>query len=216
MKQLPIVLAWSALVIPALPLFLGLGRFKHCSSGQRRLMVLLATILAFGGLATALSLYWGNNLPLWHLYAVVELAMYAWIYATEIRFRWFASGALVVVISHGVFAILNLWWPDGLMAYPSTSLTVKSIVQSALAIIYFVQLFLEMRIWRVEREFGFWLSIGNLVLNLGGLSINLFYRSMQPQADTLTMVWAINSTVSMLTYSIYSVAIVCKKAAPTS
>ena len=193
----------------ALPLLIGLIRWKGHSHEQRRLNILLIcwAILQIGQHLG--MLLFRNNLPLFHLALPIEFPLIVAIYRPGFKKEAWSPLLLPITLVFICFCILSAIFWQGLDQLPTTTRTVESFLLSLLALAYFFTLLRDLRITHLLRSPMFWLSTGTLIYYAGNVLI-FFFANFILQGAVRIQTWAIHSTLLVLLYITYSISLLCK------
>lgn len=199
-------------LIVLLPTLIGTFRWKKLSKAQQVTTYLLGFISINQLVANILSyIYHLPNLPLYHLYILVESVGLILIFKYRFQkhipasyFHWFA-GIL------GVFNLFNVFVLEHYMQMPVYSRTVESLVIIILAIYYFYVIMQEVKIKFIERSFWFWLSFGLLIYFTTNLFLFVFNLFIYEQGtEVFHSAYIIHSMLNIMLYILYSISLLCK------
>lgn len=205
------LLSYCAVFSILLPLSIAVVRFKDLG----REMKILALLLGFGAItelsANILANNKINNLPILHLYSVVEFSLLFTIYYSFFQglisrrvYRLGIAGFLTL-------AIINVVLFQGLQAFNTYPLLVECTVFTALSLLFFYQTLKEKKVLHIEQSAMFWFSSGHLIYFAGNLSIFTFSNFILEISNQLHEgIWAIHSVFLIILYITYSISLLCR------
>ena len=206
-KWLPILFEISTYSI-LIPLLTGVVRWRKLIPEQKILCLFIIIASVIQLVASFLASHQINNLPLLHLFTVVEFGALCWIFHLGLP-RWFDQRKAVLLISlFTVFALVNvLFWQD-LTAYNSYSRGLSAFFMVLLALYYFVTVLRELQVTNLAESFMFWFCTGVLLYFSANLLLFL-YSSMiaQMDVDTNYQIWGIHAVLNILLYLFYTIAL---------
>lgn len=152
----------------------------------------------------------GNNLPLYHLYLVIEstglLMLFRFRFSGN-RKKWLIGIAIGLVM----VTVLNAIVGQGLHQIPTYTRSIEAIIMAALSLYYFRHVFVEGQVKRLDKSFWFWISAGLLLYFTSNLLLFIFTNSLTNREDQLFLgVWAIHAGLNFLLYGFYAVAFLCQ------
>ena len=152
-----------------------------------------------------------RNLPLFHVFAVVNLVFLAWFYYRILHSRLLRG--LVLLAAVLLLPSMAYWMAQGgaRWQFPSQAMTWQSLLFVLLSLSYFYQLLHQSEVIAVERSPLFWVNAGVLVY----FSCNLFLFMLQKQLAQYAGYWAIHSVVNITANLFYTIGLLCKPLPPS-
>lgn len=200
-----IQIAQSFLLIPIL---LGIIRFNHLKKIRRILLFLLCVELIVSVIAWYLWSQKSNNLPLLHLYTVLEFSGWALIYYYLFKGDKRQKIVIVVSILFVLFALINSLFIQKLLEFNSISRSTEGVLLIVYSTIYFSKLFKEKKIKKLEAEPSVWLNIAVLVYFSGSFLLFGFSNLLlSMNSYEIKEIWGIHAVFLMIHYSLISIAI---------
>ncbi|MEP0263813.1 hypothetical protein [Dokdonia sp.] len=145
------------------PLIVACWRFKYLS----RTLRLLSGLLVISALISIVARYlWSikeNNLYLLHYYTVIEFCGWAVIFYLLFESKFMKRIVFWIGIVFVLFAIVNSIFWEGLETFNTNSRSVESILLSFFSIAYYVKIFKEKRVYRLECSASFWINAAVLI-----------------------------------------------------
>lgn len=210
-------IAYVSVFTNLVPLLAACWKHRSLSGGQWALVVLLGLGLVVQVVAFFLGRAEINNYFLFHVYIPLEFGLFLVVFYRERLF--FAKKGLLLGIGLGlaVYGMVNAVWGDGWDRMPATAFLMEGVALVVAGVLYFWQVFREMKIWRVESQPMFWVSLGIWVYFLGGMLIVVFDSALQRVSeDTYFFVWGIHSSLVILTGVLFAIGFLCKTEARKS
>ncbi|MFT5777351.1 MAG: hypothetical protein ACI837_000283 [Crocinitomicaceae bacterium] len=160
----------------------------------RKLSVFVFATLILEISAAILSSYHTNNMWIFHLYTLLEVVFIAWIYndLSNNRNTKIVNVLLVVFI---MFSAVNIICIESLKEFNSYQRFIGGVTIIIYALIYFVQLFKEAKIERLERHAYFWLNSAFLIYFAGTLF--LFILTENILADDSHNYWNLHAILNI-------------------
>jgi hypothetical protein len=158
--DLIIQVAQVAIIIP---LIIACWRFKYLDKTLRLLFGLLVISALISVIARYLWSIKENNLYLLHYYTVIEFCGWSIIFYLLFENRFMKQMVFWVGIAFVLFAIVNSIFWEGLETFNSNSRSVESILLSFFSIAYYVKIFKEKKVSRLERNASFWINAAVLI-----------------------------------------------------
>lgn len=202
---------WAQLA-PLSPLVVGAIRFRKLSFAQQFFTGFLL-LIALNQLAAAIvsDVFLMSNLPLYHLYILMEGICVFWLYSKRFKNSqqinkkvvWGIVGFASIVLVNGVFI-------QGIFALPNWSRSLESILVIGVSLYYFYFIFKEGKVQYLDRSFWFWMSSGLLIYFTSNLMLFIFTNMLTNRDDQLFLgVWSIHAVLNMVLYGFYTIALLC-------
>lgn len=152
----------------------------------------------------------GTNL-LYNIYNIVNGSCYLFILYSFIRQRKVKRVVLFIVLSYFAFALLNLFFFQGLKTFNTISFAISSLLVILLCVYYFLELFLLTHYVYLVREPSFWIVTGLL----------FYFTCSFPLIATSNFMWELPGIImdnlrvflqlmNILLYSLFAIAFLCK------
>jgi hypothetical protein len=149
-----------------------------------------------------------NNMPLIHLFIVINILFFTAIY----YYAFFKPSVKKAIIGLAGLALLivafNVIFAEGIWEYPSLSITVLSILLICFSLAYFYQLLNRQEFIHIEKQGLFW--INSAVLFYFAINIFLFMLFKQFSPDEKQEYYMIHSTSNIIANILYTVGLLCK------
>ncbi|MEL6867188.1 MAG: hypothetical protein AAFP19_22375 [Bacteroidota bacterium] len=212
-RVLALVSTYSILLPSGLCLALILK--KQASREQIILGVLLLCSIVTEGLSIYMGQYLGlNNLPLLHLFTVVQFFLLAMIYRGNLHPYITNRQIDFLIIGFAVFAIFNSILNESIFQFNPVARAVKSLIVIAFVLTYFYKLLQELKIRRLESLPLFWISTGLLIYFSSNLFVFIFSNYILPSSYLTFTFWGIHAVMSILINLFYTLALWAKPEKP--
>lgn len=204
-------LVFLALAVPALPLAVAGIRFGKLSAPQKWLFALLAFTLLSNIASDQVARAGFPNFWIFHIYVLVDFALLTLV-LRELLPRKLTRGAIGTFSALALFFLL---WDSGWKGLPSVTMGLEALWMVGLAFLYFWKVYREMKILRLEKQFLFWASTGNLLYFSGNLLLFIFSNYVIGQSPALAIqIWMANVALIFLRNLFYTIALLWKDPAP--
>ncbi|HEX2899374.1 MAG TPA: hypothetical protein VHS96_06610 [Bacteroidia bacterium] len=195
---------------PALSLFVGLLRFNRLGKGQHIICILAVFYLLNQSVAEWVGSKNISNYPFFHLSIVVEFSLLSWAFVAEQGVLFNRKFLMISIATFFLGSVLNAVWGEGLENAPSILLVVESCFLIVLVGAYFLKVYRQMTVMRIEQEFLFWLSMGILVFFVGTILLSIFIEFITESEELFFDIFLIRASLIILTNICYAIAMLCK------
>lgn len=211
-----VILSYLGLFTNFIPAALGLYHWRHLPKEVRwfSLMCLIIAINGFlGFLGEQLA---KNNMPLFHLYLLVEGSFLIVIFSKLLRGFIHELFQRVALFIYASYWLVNVIFGDGLLGYPTTILAVEALLLIVLASDWFFKVLKERKLTNPARTFGFWLSTGVLIFFSGNLLLFFFSNYIfNMEHHVFRAIWDIHALLVLIIHVHYIIAILWARKNPT-
>jgi len=147
----------------ALPVVAMLFKFKKFNLlfWALGVLLLISTIIAFSGYI--LYANGTNNMPLLHIFTILEYACWSLFYYQLFRKKWQKRGILYLLVIFIICALVNSFYWQPFTTYNSFSRSIEGALLLCFAIIWFYEVFVDGKIPKLETHPVFWINAGVLV-----------------------------------------------------
>ena len=197
------------------PILVSIRRYNgYDRIGQRLVSFLyLSALFDLAGLITAS--YKVNNLPLFHLFTLIEVLFFGWVYAQAFEQIWLkkiTNGFTVIVASLIVYNALAL---EGVWQFNSITKTAESVLLIVLSLLLFRQLLLQNEVMFLDRHPLFWLNSGVLLYFAGNLFVFMLQHTIADSAQKGYVYGIVHSGINILANLLFGIALLCRPRLPT-
>lgn len=157
-----------------------------------------------------------RNLPLFHIFSVINLLFLSALYYYTLRGQRLRAAIALVAGGLLVFTVYNALRPGELWWFPSQGMTGQCVLFILLALLYFYQLLRQPAVVAIEHNPLFWVNAGVLVYFSG----NLFLFMLQEWLSRVAPLqhanyWAIHSVANIVANLLYAAGLLCAPHRPT-
>jgi hypothetical protein len=212
---------WSyvylGIIIPAsvaVPLGLGLARYRETNDALRIILLYLALSGIINIIAAVLAFTQVNNLPLLHFYTIAECLLLLAFYGLLFRRKFVSLLLLVSGILFLVFCLYNFLVLQSLYQFNSYTRPVEAVIIIVLSVIYLYRKSAEDTNVSWARQPSGWIVTGLLLYFSGSLSQFAFSNIISHLASVQTkkIIWLLHGTLVMIMYLLFARAFVlCKR-----
>lgn len=206
---------FSSIIVPLfilVPIGIGLLKFKRLPYHLKIIWFYLLVTAVINTAATIIGrVFHSNNMPLLHLFTLVEGLMLIWFYQkifTESKKEWF----IYLQIAFAVVCILNALFFQSIYLYSSYTRYVESIICILFSLRYFAQIALtDTRLLKLP---VFYFNTGIFLYFSGSFILfifsNLILQKLAP--STMLLFWTGHSALVLMMYILFSIGFLkCKK-----
>lgn len=197
-----------AFVLLFVPFLISVFRYKFLNKIQKRLLLLIVTNVAVESISRLLWYNKINNLPLYHIYTVIEFFLITNIYKSALSKLFPQHFFTVSSILFTFLAILNTLFFQGIFTFNSNMTTLMGLIIIFYSLCYFYSLLKEIKYSGLESKPMFWINSGFLIyfssnIILFFLNNNLFEKS----TEASYVVWGLHAIINMILTIFYTVSV---------
>jgi hypothetical protein len=206
------------LIVPLsvlLPIIIGLIKFKSLSAAARIIFWYVLISAVFSGASVIIGRYWHqNNMPLVHLYTIVEIILFTWyyrtLYGTAEKSKWYIILPLVFTF----LCIINAIFYQSIYTYSSYTRSVEAMICILFALNYFAKLAAGTTEGRTGQQPDFYFNAGIFLFFSGAFILFVFSNFIitNTTKHNYLIIWNIHAGFILLMYIFFSTGFVlCKK-----
>ncbi len=183
-------ISW-VLVVPTLVI---LFRHNHLKKELKVAAVFVGIGIFFEILSRIIAHIYKTNLPMLHLYTILEFCLIAWFY--HIFFDGFFNHKTVpiLILSFVGFAIINITFIQSLFEFNTYPRGLESLLITGLAILAFYKMLQELEYTRLDKSPIFWINSGFLIYFAGSLFLFLMGNLLLSKDRQLSLIaWTIHA-----------------------
>ena len=206
------VTLWTQLA-PLVPIIVGIVRYKKLSSAQQFFTIFLVFVGLNQLAATIISDIWlKSNLPLYHLYILIEGVCIFLLYSKRFKdLPWVSKNRTWAIGGYALMVLINGIFIQDIFALPNWSRSIEGLLVIGVSIYYFYFIFKEGKIKYLDRSFWFWVSSGLLIYFSSNLMLFVFTNMLTNRNDQLFLgVWSIHAVLNFVLYGFYTIALLCQ------
>ncbi|TYP77024.1 hypothetical protein [Aquimarina intermedia] len=194
--------------IVVIPLLISVLRFRLLTTVQLKLVHLLILVLIVESISNILWRKKINNLPVYHLYTIIEFLLIIRIYWSTLS--QLVSKKLLVGISviFVVLAVLNTIFFQSIYVFNSNITTLLSILVILFSLSFFYITLKDVEYTALEKNPMFWINSGFLIYfssNLILFFINNYLFEKSTEASFL--IWGLHAIVNIVLIMFYTIAV---------
>lgn len=168
--------------------------FKHLNKTLKKLSVFICFSAITEFLAARYASHGINNMPISHLYAFIQVPLLAWV------FRDLISGIrqkVIIILSvlFLLFSAVNLAFWEDLLEFNSNQRYFAAVCIITFCAFYFIQLFIDTKILKIELDPYFWMSAGILIYTAGTLFLFIYAQEVLNGANNAY--WNLNCILNI-------------------
>lgn len=189
-----------------LPTIVGVYTFKRNNGTLRKLSVLIFFSAIAELVASIMYNYNMNNLFAFHLHTFVEMTVLSLIFRDIYNGNFKPKLTTVVLILFWIFSIINIFFFDHLDQFNANQRYVAGIIIIIFSLLYYQQMFQELKVERIETHPYFWLCSSLFIYFAGTLFLFILIASKEILVGSNSYAfWNLHSTLNInlnLGYSI--------------
>ncbi len=149
-----------------------------------------------------------NNLPLFHIYPLIELTLLSILYQKALKSFFPVRTVPVLSGTVLIFSLINSLFIQSIFIFNSNAITLESGVLIIYSISYFIRLLKDPPVEYLDRKPMFWINCAVLIYFSGSFMIFMYSNYMLPKPKEVQMVlWSIHAVLNIVMYLLYSIAL---------
>ena len=156
-----------------------------------------------------------NNLPLFHLFTLIELLFFGWLYQRAFTNVLLKRIVAVLTVLLGIFTVGDSLFLESIWTFNSISATVESVYLIVLSLLLFRQLLLQNEVMFLDRHPLFWLNSGVLLYFAGNLFVFMLQHVIAGSAQKGYVYGIVHSAINILANLLFGIALLCRPRLPT-
>lgn len=198
-----------------LPIFLGLVKYAKLHQSARIVLLYVIVSAVFNGFSIIISKYGHmNNMPVVHVYTVVEVLIIITYYKALLEPRKKNNLYLFIAIAFTVLSIINVLFFQSIYLYNSYTRSLEAIICLLFAINYFAKTAAAISPHKVLKEADFYFNAGFFLYFSGALMLFVFsnFVILNLKSQDYLIIWAIHAGLVLLMNLLFSIGfLLCKK-----
>lgn len=174
-------------------------------------MTFLAYLIYFMAITEVIAeiLWWSstNNLPLLHLYIIVEFALLGWMYHLYLYKLLGRYLIPLIIVAFCTFSIINSLFIQSIFTFNTYARAIENLLLILLSLAYFYKMLKELKVKYLEKDPMFWINSGILVYFSGNLFIFIFSNYILPHKSLNMLFWSIHATLNLFIYTFYAIGL---------
>jgi len=156
-----------------------------------------------------------NNLPLFHLFTLIELLFFGWLYQRAFTNVLLKRIVAVLTVLLGIFTVGDSLFLESIWTFNSISATAESVYLIVLSLLLFRQLLLQNEVMFLDRHPLFWLNLGVLLYFAGNLFVFMLQHVIAGSAQKCYVYGIVHSAINILANFLFGIALLCRPRLPT-
>lgn len=190
-----------------LPLLAGILSFKKNTAANR---ILVFHIMVSAVFTVVYAILWHrkqNNLPLLHMYTVIEFIFLSVYYALVFPWKQVKTAMIVLVFLFTGFAVCNTCYLQGIYEFNSYARALEAFILLVYGGLGFYFLLNRPQQESLYRSSFFWINIGYFLYFAASLFLFLVTGYMVLGASIALYAWAIHALVMLFMYILVSIGL---------
>lgn len=155
-----------------------------------------------------------NNLPLFHLFTLIELLFLGWVYEQAFKDLLLKKIVAVLTVLLGVFTVGSSLLLESIWTFNSISATTESVYLIVLSLLLFRQLLLQKEVMFLDRHPLFWLNSGVLLYFAGNLFVFMLQHAIAGSPQQGYVYGIVHSGINILANLLFGIALLCRPRLP--
>ncbi len=155
-----------------------------------------------------------NNLPLFHLFTLIELLFLGWVYEQAFMNVLLKRIVAVLTVLLGVFTVADSVLLESIWTFNSISATAESVYLIVLSLLLFRQLLLQDEVMFLDRHPLFWFNSGVLLYFAGNLFVFMLQHTIADSAQQGYVYGIVHSGINILANLLFGIALLCRHRLP--
>lgn len=193
-----------------LPIVVAVWRLRQLNAVARIILTYLLTSCVVSLAASAMIWNRMVNLPVSHIYTVVEFFFFTFFYRSLLQGK---KTITVIQVCFLIACVLNTIFVQDLYQFNSYTRSLEALVIMLLSVNYFALLFTDISIDKPLQNPAFWFNTGIFLYFSGAFMLFIFSNYMLKESRaSFTVVWNMHATLVLLMYLLFTLGFLkCKK-----
>lgn len=148
-----------------------------------------------------------NNLPLLHIFVVVEFILIGWMYQLHLYKLYNRYLIPVLIVAFSIFSIINSLFIQSIYTFNTYARPIGNLLFIIFAISYYYKLLKELKIRYLERNPMFWINTGILIYFSGSLFLFIFSNYLLKQTQLNNLFWSIHAGLNVFINVLYAIGL---------
>ena len=190
-----------------IPLLYVLFRKEKLSAVQRKLCILLTVLLFVEILSTILWFWKITNMPVYHIYTVIEFLLILNIYSEVLAKAITQSGVFALGISFFLFSCFNALFIQSIFTFNSIPIVILSILVIFITFMSFYKILKDPEYTLLNNNSLFWISAGLLIYFSSSLVLFYINNSLNLTRSESYSIWGLHAIINILLILFYTRAL---------
>lgn len=197
-------------IVPAvtwLPIIVAIWLYRRITRSLKAILLYLCVAVVFNYAAT-ISSHSNNNLPLLHIYTVVEFLLVIRFYFIVLPGKRIKKVVIVLSILFSAWAIMNSLFVQHIYGFNSYSRATEALIMIVFGVLYIIHTAKDDSNEEWSRNPENWVNAGFLLYFSGALSQFAFSNIVSAHAPAVfkMAIWDIHATFVLVMYLLFTVA----------
>lgn len=197
-----------AYVFLYIPLLIFVLRFKNLSKIQLVIGILVVNVVITESASRIMWYHKINNLPLYHLYVVIEFLLICLIYRKKLKTLFSHLFFGILATAFIITAIINVFFFQDIYTFNSNMTTIEGLIVVFFCLSFFYKLLKEVKYTSLETNPMFWINSGFLIYFSSNLILFFINNKLfQGSTEASYMVWGLHAIVNIIQTIFYTIAL---------
>lgn len=199
---------WILFALLIVGVVVGITKFSRLGKAQKLLTSLMLAALIAETCSFILRKSGNTNYPIFHIYVIVEFALFTRIYASQIKnIRWIRLLRWSVILML-IYALVNVFFWQSLSSPNTNVTTVYSLVMILLSAQWFFMILREMKYDSLFRSSFFWINNGVLLYYSSSFVLFVFmFRVSNLDYHQIEIILYLNMFFNLIHYLCFNIAL---------
>jgi hypothetical protein len=181
---------------------------KNKSAPYQVLRVYIAITIIVEGVSRYMADKKMNNLPLFHLNSILELACLSMMFYYLVNSPLIKKSIVGIILGFATFAIVNALFFQDIYTFNSYPRIAVCLLLIIYCIIFFIQTLNELTVVRLETYGIFWIVLGTLIYFAGNMFLFTFFEYLlRVSKEYGFQLWNIHSILNIIFNSLLALGI---------
>lgn len=190
-----------------LPATVAVIAFKKQVAPLKTLSFLLFAGIVVEIFARILIHYKQPNLPLLHVYVVVEFILIGWMYQLYLHKLYSRYVIPVIIVAFSLFSIINSVFIQSIFTFNSHARAIENLLIIILALSYFYKMLKELKVRYLEKHPMFWINSGILIYFSGSLFLFIFSNYGIIDKSIARLTWIFHAFLNIFINIFYAIGL---------
>lgn len=184
------------------PLFLALINVRSYPKELKIITLQLLLVALIGSYSASLWLASKNNLPVLHIYTMVEFStimlFYQVVFKAVIQKKWF----FLLIGTFLIFCLVNVFYIQNWYMFNTYPRTLESILVISASLYYYYKIMRQSLYVRIEKSPVFWINTGFFIYFSGSFLLFTLSNYILPLSKVFNLiVWQLHAFLSIILYT---------------
>jgi hypothetical protein len=193
-----------------LPIFIALLRFRYLTNAAKALLVYLCTNALVSIVIKYTANHKINNLPIFHLYTLIELVLLAEFFKKLIGFKKIIT---IIQFSFLIACVVNAIFFQSIFTFNTYTRPLEAFIVMLFAVNYFAKIFTDTSKIKLSEMPSFWFNTGLFLYFSGAFMLFIFSNFvLKVSQQSFNIIWNTHATFVLIMYLLFTIGFIkCKK-----